>query len=72
MEIQQEQPGAAGRNEPQPYCDFWESRPSKLLLSSANRGWCGLSAELRSHGQSVFPWRGVSNRYPHDRRYEWQ
>jgi AraC family transcriptional regulator len=25
---------------------------------SANRGWCGLSAEVRRHGQSVFPWRG--------------
>lgn len=58
MEIRQEEPEAAGRNKPQPYCDFWKSRSSKLLLSSVNRGWCGLSAELRSHSQSVFPWRG--------------
>jgi len=58
MEIRQEEPETAGRNKPQPYCDFWKSRSSKLLLSSVNRGWSGLSAELRSHGQSVFPWRG--------------
>jgi AraC family transcriptional regulator len=58
MEIRQEEPEAAGRNKPLPYCDFWKSRSSKLLLSSVNRGWCGLSAELRSHGQSVSPWRG--------------
>jgi AraC family transcriptional regulator len=58
MEIRQEEPESVSRNKPQPYCDFWQSRSSKLLLSSANRGWCGLSAELRRHGQSVFPWRG--------------
>jgi AraC family transcriptional regulator len=58
MEIRQEEPEAAGRNKPQPYCDFWKSRSSKLLLSSVNRGWSGLSAELRSHSQSIFPWRG--------------
>jgi len=57
MEIRQEQPEAAGRNRPQPYCDSW-SRSSKLLLSSVDRGWSGLSAELRRHCQSVFPWRG--------------
>lgn len=56
MEIRREEPEAA--NKPEPYCDFWKRRWSKLLLSSVNRGWCGLSAELRSHGQSVFPWRG--------------
>jgi AraC family transcriptional regulator len=53
MEVRQEEPEAA--NEPRPYCNFWKRRWSKLLLSSVNRGWRGLSAELRSHGQSVFP-----------------
>jgi AraC family transcriptional regulator len=57
MEIRQEEPEAAGRNKPQPYCGFWKSHWSKLLLSSVNRGWCGLSADLRSHSQSFFPWR---------------
>jgi len=28
-----------------------------LLLSSADRGWSGLSAELRNHGKGVIPWR---------------
>jgi AraC family transcriptional regulator len=27
-----------------------------LLASSADRGWSGLSAELRSHGDGVIPW----------------
>jgi hypothetical protein len=57
MEIRQKEPEAIGRSKPLPYCDFW-SRSSKLLLSSVNRGWRGLSAELRSHSQSFFPWRG--------------
>ena len=43
MEIRQEEPEAAGRNKPQTFCDFWESRSSNLLLSSVNRGWRGLS-----------------------------
>jgi AraC family transcriptional regulator len=29
-----------------------------LLLSSANRGWSGMSAELRNHAKAVIPWRG--------------
>ena len=28
-----------------------------LLLSSADRGWSGLSAELRNHCKGVRPWR---------------
>src|SRR5215475_4663809 len=48
------------RNEPQPYCDAWQSDgPTKLLSSSANRGWSGLSAELWAHGKGVVPWRGA-------------
>jgi AraC family transcriptional regulator len=48
------------RNEPLSYCgDFWEKHgPSELLLSSANRGWSCLTAELRSHGKGVIPWKG--------------
>lgn len=29
-----------------------------LLLSSRDRGWSGLSAELRNHSQGVITWRG--------------
>jgi len=29
-----------------------------LLLSSAGRGWSGLSAELRNHSKAVMAWRG--------------
>jgi len=48
------------RNEPQPYCDAWQSGGStKLLSSSVNRGWSGLAAELRAHGKGVVPWRGA-------------
>jgi AraC family transcriptional regulator len=57
MELRQQPPEAASQNNPLPYCDLW-TRSSKLLLSSVDRGWSGLSAELRRHGQSVFPWRG--------------
>ncbi|MDH2384955.1 helix-turn-helix domain-containing protein [Bradyrhizobium sp. CER78] len=48
------------QNEAPSYCgDFWEKHgPSKLLLSSAYRGWSGLTAELRSHGKGVIPWKG--------------
>jgi AraC-like DNA-binding protein len=57
-----EQPDTANRNEPQPYCDFWQSHgPTKLLSSSINRGWSGLSAEMRAHGKSVVPWRGTQS-----------
>ncbi|WP_426419708.1 helix-turn-helix domain-containing protein [Bradyrhizobium genosp. A] len=30
--------------------------PAGLLQSSADRGWSGLSAELRNHGKGVFAW----------------
>ena len=44
------------RHEPRPYCDFWQGRgPTKLLSSSIDRGWSGLSAEVRAHGKSVVP-----------------
>ena len=33
-------------------------RPEPLLFSSANRGWSGMSAELRNHAKAVIPWRG--------------
>jgi AraC family transcriptional regulator len=29
-----------------------------LLLSSADRGWCGLSAELRYHSKGAITWKG--------------
>jgi AraC family transcriptional regulator len=32
--------------------------PEGLLLSSAKRGWSGMSAELRNHAKAVIPWRG--------------
>jgi AraC family transcriptional regulator len=32
-----------------------------LLLSSADRGWSGLSAELRNHGKGVIAWSGPSS-----------
>jgi AraC family transcriptional regulator len=59
MQISAEQ-WAADRNEPQPYCDVWESHGrTRLLSSSADRGWSGLSAELWAHGKGVVPWRGA-------------
>jgi len=37
----------------------WEKYGSAgLLLSSADRGWSGLSAELRCHSKGVIPWKG--------------
>jgi AraC family transcriptional regulator len=60
MEIRQEQPVDGTRNQPQPYCDFWDRHsPAKLLLSSTNRGWSGVSAELRAHSKSLLPWWGA-------------
>jgi AraC family transcriptional regulator len=62
VEIGQTQRGAANRNEPQPYCDFWlRHGPTKLLQSSMHRGWSGLSVELRAHGKGVVPWRGTQS-----------
>ncbi|WP_167351830.1 helix-turn-helix domain-containing protein [Bradyrhizobium tropiciagri] len=55
-------PTAERRQEPQPYCDFWQGRgPTRLILSSIDRGWSGLSAELRAHGKSEIPWRGTQS-----------
>jgi AraC family transcriptional regulator len=62
MEMRTEQPAATSRNEPQPYCDFWQSHgPTKLLLSSKNHGWSCLTAEVRAHGKSVIPWLGTQS-----------
>ena len=48
------------QSEPRAYCDAWQSDGStKLLSSSANRGWSGLAAELWAHGKGVVPWRGA-------------
>jgi AraC family transcriptional regulator len=33
--------------------------PDGLLASSADRGWLGLSAELRSHGSGVIAWKNA-------------
>jgi AraC family transcriptional regulator len=58
MEMQPEQPAAAGRYEPWPHRGVWEHVcPGKLLLSSADRGWSGLSAELCTARRGVIPWR---------------
>src|SRR5262245_60538913 len=58
MEIQQELRSAPGRNEPWPYYGFWEQDcPTKLLISSAGRGWSGLSAQLCTSSKGVIPWR---------------
>lgn len=57
-----EQPATANRNELQPDCDSWYSHgATKLLSSSANRGWSGLSAEVRAYGKSVIPWQGAQS-----------
>jgi AraC family transcriptional regulator len=32
-----------------------------LLLSSADRGWSGLSAELRNHSKGIVAWRGAQS-----------
>jgi AraC family transcriptional regulator len=40
----------------------WEKYGSAgLLLSSADRAWFGLSAELRSHGKGLIAWKGVQS-----------
>ena len=58
MEIPQEPPSIAGRNESWPYHSFWEQDcPTQLLLSSAGRGWSGLSAQLCTSSKGVIPWR---------------
>jgi AraC family transcriptional regulator len=52
------QPTVAGRYEPWPHRGVWEYVcPAKVLLSSADRGWSGLSAELCTARRGVIPWR---------------
>ena len=56
MEIRQEEPEAAGRNKPQPYCDFWEAvRRSCCYLLSIEAGAacqpnCAVTARAFSPG----------------------
>ncbi|MFQ3456678.1 AraC family transcriptional regulator [Bradyrhizobium sp. UFLA01-814] len=58
MDVRQQQPATAGRNEPWPYLDFWGKHGCVNLLStSTNRGWFGLSAQLCSVRKTVAPWR---------------
>ena len=58
MEMRHEELNAAGRYEPWPHRGVWEPDcPGKLLLSSAGRGWSGLSAELCTARRGVVPWR---------------
>jgi AraC family transcriptional regulator len=58
MDVRQQQPVAAGRNEPWPYLDFWGKHGCVNLLStSTNRGWSSLSAQLCSVRKTVAPWR---------------
>ena len=59
MEMQAKQPSTAARRyEPWPHRGDWEQDcPGKLLLSSADRGWSGLSAELCTARKGVVPWR---------------
>jgi AraC family transcriptional regulator len=58
MEMQAKQSTAAGRYEPWPHRGVWQFVcPGKVLLSSADRGWNGLSAELCTAGRGVIPWR---------------
>jgi AraC family transcriptional regulator len=55
----QEQQTAVSRDGISAQQSFSERYGSEgLLLSSADRGWSGISAELRNHAKDVFPWRG--------------
>ncbi|WGD49344.1 AraC family transcriptional regulator [Bradyrhizobium sp. CB1650] len=57
MDVRQEQAAAAAHNEPWPYYDFWGKHgPVNVLLTSMNRGWAGLSAQLCSVSKAVIPW----------------
>ncbi|WP_342733160.1 AraC family transcriptional regulator [Bradyrhizobium sp. B117] len=57
MQVQSVQ-SAAGRYEAWPHRGAWERDcPGQLLLSSANRSWFGLSAELCTARRGEFPWR---------------
>ncbi|WP_439374737.1 helix-turn-helix domain-containing protein [Bradyrhizobium sp. DASA03120] len=58
MEMQSEQAPAAGRYEQWPHRGVWAREcPGKLLQSSADRGWSGLTAELCTAKRGVGPWR---------------
>jgi AraC family transcriptional regulator len=62
LEIRPEQPAAVNPNVPQPYCDSREGGgQTRLVLSSKNRGWSCLSAEMRAHGKGAIPWRGAQS-----------
>ena len=55
MDIQHDQPAAISRHGLVRY-GF-----GGMLLSSADRGWSGLSAELGTCGRGVIPWRGAQS-----------
>ena len=58
MEMRSKQVTAAGSYKPWPHREVWEPDcPGKLLLSSADRSWSGLSAELCTVKKGVVPWR---------------
>jgi AraC-like DNA-binding protein len=60
LDVILEQPPAVNRNEPEPCRDSWTAGgQTKLVLSSKNRGWSCLTAELRYLGKGVNPWRGA-------------
>jgi AraC family transcriptional regulator len=40
---------------------FEKYGPAGLLISSADRGWSGLSAELRSHSNGVIAWKSAQS-----------
>jgi AraC family transcriptional regulator len=40
---------------------FEKYGPAGLLISSADRGWSGLSAELRSHSDGVIAWKSAQS-----------
>jgi AraC-like DNA-binding protein len=60
VEIQQKQGDRDDRNELQSWSGAWHRHGrTRLLASSVDRGWAGLSAELRAHVKGVVPWRGA-------------
>ena len=60
METQPGQSADTNQSELQPYCDLWQRHgPAKLLSSSRNRGWSGLTAEMWAHGKGAVPWQGA-------------
>ena len=52
-------PEAAGRNNPQPYCDFWKACSSEAaVIFSRSRLVRPVSRTAHSLARGVFPWRG--------------